>query len=725
MREFSSYQSWPQAIIITSKQLDVHVLSEKAVSFLQTILQTEPSEDSQELYNFLHRLTEKTNKEGREGVPLHHVAHREGVSPLHFQFIKSSFYTQKGELAYLFHFSPAVEGAASAAKVKHRLEIACDVSNQGVWEWNGISKKLIWDKNMFRLFGYEENEIKPSYEFFLDAVHPEDRSFVLESVNKAYEGEIAYDIDFRIRKKCGTYITIKGYGRLAYEENEPILVGVNYDISKEKALLQQVNRMNARLNSFLQVEKVFVVRTDMIGNYTFVNDSYRKRFHTSSSPVGVGSNSMDNVLPEDHEKVFRVVQDCMRQPGKSFQVTTRKYAADRTVCELIWEFVCIQDPEEGSFEIQCTGLDITKSAQMDKLLQQKTQELSQLFALLDRSICFILTDTSGKILSANPYFQSLSQLPEAALIDRSLADLFTKPDGKSLSDLSTLLHEGQWQGEFYLKREKTEDLFFLATAIETTSPENGLRSIMWILHNHTDKRRAETRLKEYAEALKEKNQALLRFANIISHHIRSQAANLELILDAMLDAPEEKDTYLGFLRDTSIKLNNTISKLNELLSINANANKLQPIHLKKIWDSVQQHFDSELRAIGATLSISETSFSHLVIGDTDSLMSIFTELVKNSIAFRELARPLHIEIDVIKEERHLCIQLKDNGTGLDTEKSKNKLFTMYQTFHTNSQDGFGLYMVKALVESLKGKIVLLGRPGEGLDARLYFPLRKL
>ncbi|EIM77870.1 histidine kinase sensor protein [Nitritalea halalkaliphila LW7] len=636
--------------------------------------------------------------------------------------IKSTFDIEGGEQMYLFHLAPASAEAVQTAKIKHRLEIACDVSKQGVWEWRGNSQQLIWDKNMFTLFGYEENEIKPSYDFFLEAVHPEDRAFVVESVNKAYQGEIDYDIDFRVQKKCGTYITIKGYGRLDYEEKEPVLVGVNYDISEEKALLHEVNRTNARLASFLQVESVFVVRTDMEGKYTFVNESYRKRFHTEASPVGIGSSSMDNVLAEDHEKVFGIVQDCIQNPGQSFQLALRKRTADQGIRELIWEFICIQDPEDGGYEIQCTGLDITQAVQMDRLLQQKTRELAQLFSLLDSSICFILTDTKGEILAANPFFQHVSQRTESELVGSSLYHLFSKTNGKPLPPLAELLTDGKWQGEFYFQNEKKDALFFLATAIETSSAGSGVDSVMWILHNHTDKRRAEMRLKEYAETLKEKNEALLRFANIISHHIRSQAANLEMIVDAFHENPEAQETYLGFLRDTSTKLNHTIAKLNELLTINANSNKLVPVPLGKIWSSLQQQFESDLNTIGATLHITEESYQGEVQGDPNTLLSIFTELLKNAIAFRKPEHPLHIAISTQQQTEQLLIQIKDNGMGLDTERLKSKLFTMYQTFHANSHDGFGLYMVKALVDSLKGRIALQGKPGEGLDVHLYLPL---
>ncbi|EIM77871.1 hypothetical protein A3SI_05332 [Nitritalea halalkaliphila LW7] len=80
MRELSFYQSWPQAIIITSKQLEVYVLSEKAVSFLRPILQEEPKKSSVALAQLLQTLAGEIEAHSGEGT-LYTIRHKRKIAP--------------------------------------------------------------------------------------------------------------------------------------------------------------------------------------------------------------------------------------------------------------------------------------------------------------------------------------------------------------------------------------------------------------------------------------------------------------------------------------------------------------------------------------------------------------------------------------------------------------------------------------------------------------------
>ena len=58
---------------------------------------------------------------------------------------------------------------------------------------------------------------------------------------------------------------------------------------------------------------------------------------------------------------------------------------------------------------------------------------------------------------------------------------------------------------------------------------------------------------------------------------------------------------------------------------------------------------------------------------------------------------------------------------MDTQTYKDKLFTLYQRFHTHREGrGLGLYLVKTQIEALGGYVEIKSTVGEGTTFHLYF-----
>lgn len=78
---------------------------------------------------------------------------------------------------------------------------------------------------------------------------------------------------------------------------------------------------------------------------------------------------------------------------------------------------------------------------------------------------------------------------------------------------------------------------------------------------------------------------------------------------------------------------------------------------------------------------------------------------KDAILKRRLTQKVDglIKIDVYSKNSDICIEIKDNGTGIEEEKLE-KIFEPFFTSKENG-DGFGLYMVKLIVEDkMNGEI---------------------
>ncbi len=92
--------------------------------------------------------------------------------------------------------------------------------------------------------------------------------------------------------------------------------------------------------------------------------------------------------------------------------------------------------------------------------------------------------------------------------------------------------------------------------------------------------------------------------------------------------------------------------------------------------------------------------------DRTQLIRVITNLIKNSIQSIEQKKPAEPRIDVIvkTEETVVNILVTDNGVGV-SEENRNSIFEPQFTTKTSGM-GLGLGMVKNIVETYGGTIVL-------------------
>jgi signal transduction histidine kinase len=66
------------------------------------------------------------------------------------------------------------------------------------------------------------------------------------------------------------------------------------------------------------------------------------------------------------------------------------------------------------------------------------------------------------------------------------------------------------------------------------------------------------------------------------------------------------------------------------------------------------------------------------------------------------------------------LEVKDNGMGIDIERFKDKLFGLFQRFHTHTEGtGIGLHMIHSIVESYGGKIYVDSEVDKGTTFKIY------
>jgi len=210
---------------------------------------------------------------------------------------------------------------------ENRLKRAQEIAHLGSWELDLVNNVLTWSDEVYRIFGLQPQEFEATYEAFLEAVHPDDRS----AVNEAYsgsvrEGEDSYEIEHRIiRKTTGEVRIVHEKCEHIRDESGTIIrsVGMVHDITGRKKmeeererLLEELKRSNRELEQFAYISSHDLQEPlRMISSYTdLIAHRYRGRLDSDADEfiryITSGTSHMKTLLNDllDYSRVGRKIE---------------------------------------------------------------------------------------------------------------------------------------------------------------------------------------------------------------------------------------------------------------------------------------------------------------------------------------------------------------------------------------------------------------------------------
>lgn len=119
---------------------------------------------------------------------------------------------------------------------EQRLAEAQEIAGIGSWSWNLPSGEHSWSAQTYKLFGKRSNEVEPSFEAMLDAVHADDRE-IFRAMNEAANFEKKpYDLEVRVPGKEGAprIMRVKGKAYLDAKGKVYKMSGTLQDITDRK-----------------------------------------------------------------------------------------------------------------------------------------------------------------------------------------------------------------------------------------------------------------------------------------------------------------------------------------------------------------------------------------------------------------------------------------------------------------------------------------------------------
>jgi PAS domain S-box-containing protein len=135
------------------------------------------------------------------------------------------------------------------------LAEAQTLTHTGSWAWNVSTGELFWSLEHFRICGLDPETTNPSYPTALQCVHPEDRSFVQQTLEGALQDRSGFHVDCRIVRPDGAIVHIDSFARPVFDDAGEVTeyIGTIVDITERKRAEAALHKAQAELAQFSRV----------------------------------------------------------------------------------------------------------------------------------------------------------------------------------------------------------------------------------------------------------------------------------------------------------------------------------------------------------------------------------------------------------------------------------------------------------------------------------------
>ena len=272
------------------------------------------------------------------------------------------------------------------------------IGHIGSWVFDPRGAFEYWSHELFRIYGLDPVKDPPALDDYLALVHPLDREFMAELIQRMLAEGLGCDVTKRIVRPSGEMRHIRCIGTPVLENGTlKRIVGNAIDVTEHELLAQELRRREAYLGEAqtLSCTGSFGWRP-VTGEIVWSNETYRI-FEYDPATKATLDMIMERVHPRDRQLVLEIV-DRASTTGGAIDNTYRLLFSDGRIKHVR---VLARPLEIDSDGLEFAGavIDITEAKRAEETLRKSERELRTLIEIMPAYVGTSLPDGTVDFLS--------------------------------------------------------------------------------------------------------------------------------------------------------------------------------------------------------------------------------------------------------------------------------------------------------------------------------------
>ncbi len=601
------------------------------------------------------------------------------------------------------------------------------------------SGKIIYNNCDIRMFlGYSEQQLAsmtPIQRFSL--YHPEDYVIIRNFYRNATDAKHTQDqtIYYRYRNRSGIWIRLCAKKRVLRTDENGAVSQILLTIENAASGYGDIGNGDTRESGQQTIDKYRTLFHNMDEGYCIIQMLYNDEGYCNNwrflevNPAFERHNGLVNAagktileLSPDIEQVWFDIYGKVADTGESLRFEQESEALHRIFNLYAFR---VGAPEERKVAVLFTDITAQK---MSREALRKSEEHNRAI-VSQTSVGIFGADLQGHISFLNEKASRLFGLEKNEGIGVNVLDI-TVPEFRdaTIQKFGKLVAEGKsFESEKRMLRKDGSEFWANVSVAGISDGQGKIKSVVAVVIDITQRKAAETALRESEQQLKELLRLKDDFIGIASHELKtpvtSMKAYAEIVKESMDQLGDKQNSYL------LSRLNQQIDRLTTLIRHLLDTSRISEGQLQLVSEQVDlnnllmERVDEIKRTTGHQF-VCHLGKLPAVSGDRERLAQVVTNLLSNSVKYA----PVHTTITVSSEleEKSVKITVEDEGPGIppaEQEKIFEKFFRSTQkVMSTYPGMGLGLYITAQIIQKHGGELAVQSEVGRGAAFSFTLPL---
>ncbi len=266
-----------------------------------------------------------------------------------------------------------LESAQELHRSEAYLAEAQRLSHTGSFGWKPSSEEHVWSDETYRIFEYSPTD-KVTLDMIVERVHPEDRNFVLETVERASVSGGAIDYEYRLLFPDDRVKNVHVLARpLETNSDDLEFAGAVIDITEANRAQDKIRLSEKELQTLVEAIPAYVGTNLPDGSLDFISQSWLD-YTGLSREQWVGWGWVNTMHPDDVDRVVTNWRTALAT-GAPVEYQLRCRGADEIYHWFLYRGVpfCDEEGKVVKWYSTVTNIDVLK--QTESALQTREQQL--------------------------------------------------------------------------------------------------------------------------------------------------------------------------------------------------------------------------------------------------------------------------------------------------------------------------------------------------------------